>query len=146
MVQTCWLPDPNERPSFTLLKQTTLQHIIPSHARQVCTANTSDFTMSTYVEMESRYKMIRDCNPVDQRQKLLRQDGKSCRASIETQGYADLDMTRLKETSNPDPKLSQSLVEYSRGRSEEMSLKKTNTRKNSFVQAISLETVCWVVH
>ena len=92
MVQTCWLPDPNERPTFTMLKQTSWQ-VLSSFDTHDSSANPTPFTINKNDEMLTRYKQIKSCNPVVQRQNIKdrRRQYDSNHESVSTQIYADLE-------------------------------------------------------
>ena len=113
MIQTCWLPDPNERPTFTTLKQITWE-CLSAFVRTESNANQFNFTSSINDEMHTRYKMIKSCNPVYQKQ------NNSENKDEYIQGYADLEMPRVIESSNIRPTVDKCMVEYS-GESEEES-------------------------
>ena len=92
MVQTCWLPDPNERPTFTMLKQTSWQ-VLSSFDPHETSDNPTSFSINTNDEMLTRYKQIKSCNPVVQRQNIKdrRRQYASNQDSVSTQIYADLE-------------------------------------------------------
>ena len=92
MVQTCWLPDPNERPTFTMLKQTSWQ-VLSSVDPHETSDNPTPFSINTNDEMLTRYKQIKSCNPVAQRQNIKdrRRQYASNQDSVSTQIYADLE-------------------------------------------------------
>ena len=92
MVQTCWLPDPNERPTFTMLKQTSWQ-VLSSFDTNDSSANPTPFMINKNDEMLTKYKQIKSCNPVVQRQNIkdCPRQYESNHESVSTQIYADLE-------------------------------------------------------
>ena len=115
MVQTCWLADPKERPTFTALKQITWE-IVSSCDRE----NDGNMTIYSSALSDSRkpykkYNKMRKCNPLYQREKA---QGKTkleskdeCSNSPVTQCYADLDLTMLKESSKKESIHNNSILE-----------------------------------
>ena len=137
MIQTCWLPDPNERPTFTTLKQITYESL-STCIRTECNASNFTFTSSTNDEMHTRYKMIKNCNPVYQKQ------NNSGNKDEYIEGYADLEMPRVIELPNMRPTVDQCMVEYSGESEEEISLKDKKTRNKHSTQKSVKRNSKWV--
>ena len=121
MIQTCWLPDPNERPTFTTLKQITWESLSTCN-RDGCNASQFSFTSSTNDEMHTRYKTIRNCNHVYQRHKNLGNKDEYI------QRYADLELPMAIEFPNMRPTADQFMAEYSGESEEKISMKELKVR------------------
>ena len=137
MIQTCWLPDPNERPTFTMLKQITWESL-STCMRTGCNAINLNLTSSTNDEMQTRYKMIRGCNPVYQRQ------NNSENKDEYIQRYADLEVSRVIELPNISPTVEQCMVEYSVESEEEIPLKELTVRNKHSIKNKANEHHKWV--
>ena len=111
MVQTCWLPDQKERPSFTKLKQLTWESISNCSRENDSNMNVCPSLLSDNNKQYKRYRKMRKCSYGYQRQKKSGTKDETS-SSIATQCYADLDLTRLKEASKKDSLLIKSAVEY----------------------------------
>ena len=128
MVQTCWLPDPKERPTFTTLKQIAWESVFASQRESDGAINIFSSTVTKNKRPNRRYKKMRKCNSVYQKQKSLGKDKweTNCESgnSMVTQCYADLDLALLKHVPKNDLVINQSLIQSCEKEKEEMDSRK----------------------
>ena len=132
MVQTCWLPDPKERPTFTTLKQLTWESSLACDRENDKNMNVWQSSLNSNDKMHRRYKRIRKCNAVYQRQKQLGTKDESGSTSIATQSYADLDLSRLKALSKIDLVSKVCMVEGYRNEEETVPLTEVPDQYSNF--------------
>ena len=132
MVQTCWLPDPKERPTFTTLKQLTWESVSACNRENDRNMNICQSSLDTNDQMTRRYKRIKKYNSVQQRQKHTGKKDESGNTSIPTQSYADLDLTRLKALSKKDLVFNECTVEGYGKEEEEIPLTEVPDQFNKF--------------
>ena len=128
MVQTCWLPDPKERPTFTTLKQIAWESVFASQRESEGAINIFSSTVSINKRPNRRYKKMRKCRSVDQKHKSLGTDKweTNCESgnSMVTQCYADLDLALLKNVPKNDSVFNQSIIQSCEKEKEEMDIRK----------------------
>ena len=128
MVQTCWLPDPKERPTFTTLKQIAWESVFASQRESEGAINIFSSTVSINKRPNRRYKKMRKCSYVDQKHKNLGKDKweTKCESgnSMVTQCYADLDLALLKNVPKNDSVINQSIIQSCEKEKEEMDIRK----------------------
>ena len=137
MVQTCWLPDPNERPTFSTLKEVTWESL-SACIRAGCNPSNCPFTSSTNDDLHTRYKMIRNCNPIYRRQ------NNSTKTDEYIQGYADLEISRGIELPSICPNVDKYKVEYSGESEEEIPLKQASVKSKHNIHNGSTGNSKWV--
>ena len=68
LLQTCWLADPSERPTFTMIKE-TLRNVCPFLNPDVKQDSNNYLTLLSDNSGQTQYKMIQECNPLYQKEK-----------------------------------------------------------------------------
>ena len=95
MMQACWLADPNDRPTFTMIKQNVYDvfHLLKQDSVQ----GKLDFMPCVHNDDQRvKYKIIRSCSPLSQKQQTLECEEKLKTTITSTEVYVEMAI-KLKE-------------------------------------------------
>lgn len=142
MVQTCWLPDPKERPTFTTLKQIAWESVFACQRESDGAINIFSSTVSKNKGPNRKYTKMRKCSSAYQKHKKLDKDKweTNCESgnSMVTQCYADLDLALLKNVPNNNSVIKQSTIQSYEKEKEEMDARKVPD-KSDVLEDITLD-------